>query len=136
MASTGENRGATVVLLLPSCCAIFFLFSKVPSTQAHSRGSVWNRGRTGGGRGGGVGCGQELLSCISLNIWIQLPHHSVTSGRHKNQSCEMKSGAFHSFVNRLNYSSISRAAPVLTWRTHCRIPVCAWILLSSVTFNS
>lgn len=52
----------------------------------------------------------------------------VTSGRHKNQSREMKSGTFH----RLNDSSISSAAPVLTWRTHCRVSVCAWFSLSSV----
>lgn len=63
----------------------------------------------------------------------------VTSGRHKNikhKSCEVKSGAFHSFMSRLNDSSTSRAAPVPAWRTCCRIPVCAWLSLGSVTFNS
>lgn len=64
-AGSGENRGAAVVLLLPSCCGIAFLFSRVPSTQAHSRGSVWNRGRALGC----VGRGQGLLTALCVSAY-------------------------------------------------------------------
>lgn len=81
-ASTGKNRGAAVVLLLPSRCGASFWFSKVPSARAHSRGSVWNRGRPGV-RWVWSGAAElylpEYLDTAATPV-------GVTSGRHKNQS--------------------------------------------------
>lgn len=71
MASTGENRDAAVVLLLPSCCAIFFYYYFLRWHLLRPIGEALFGTEEELGH---VGRGQELLSCISLNIWIQLPH--------------------------------------------------------------